>query len=1299
MPWSMPLEHYTRLVEANPTDPTIREGLASAYRAADRYDEAIKVWEGLIRVDAGNDRYRRELADTLNSQGNSFEADRVQEALAAFRRSLSIVEQLERASPNDPEVLDSLGATLLNIGNILNRIGRDDEALEIDRRAVGYCRAAYDLRPNDYEFGHHLGHALASCGLTEFRLGRSEESLRSLELTYDMRARLAREHPALPNIYRDLYWTHMSKAQVFRSMGRHEEADREVLGARVVLESLPASRPGDLFNLACVRSMCSALETPGMATTQDKDEARRNADLAVEALRQAIAGGYANLDSIQGQKSLDPLRSRPDFRELVADLRRRQDIARLERRVEELKASGHPDGTTSDPAMEVRANREMLEAREALLATDPNNPVYRAGVAANLFAIGVIQTESDSLAEGIENLLKARAIRDELSRAEPTNPLRSADVAATDQALGLARIKAESWSEARIAFEHALEVRRSLAKAHPDDPTARDDLAIIEVRLGELYGRLSLWDEAVAHIQQGLALRPTVFSISMLNEVRCRVAGLQLALGDRRKFRENIESMIEMKKDVSINVTNSALIGIILEADCLAPIENGDDLAPLIRIIESKIAEPGEEHSWMRHTLGMLAYRSGRYEEAVTWFQKLPTGTRVQINLALAHHRLGHIEESLRWLEKADQSWDRWLLAALESPDKGVLAGHYHYAELAEALVLRREAEEVIHGRTLAPDPKLILLRARGFESLGLPERAAAELVELEMPEGDAQLHAIRGRIAVDLGLIDLAESDLALAIELRPYDPLPRATRARIRAAQGRSADAESDYAAAVGLDPYDGGSWKARADYFRGRGERDRAEADQSRAKAVEILGHVPAPDLSAALARLDAVATSQEDWIRDHPDDMRLSDDLALTYLLRAGLHHSLDRPEKTIEDARGTLVLWGLRSRSPLDAAWVGYGTSIAHKHLGAAAGKQGDWVESRKSLELASGTLDGMLKAHPEADRMGEELARVEIMLAEVYARFGLLEEPAALFRSSSLRRPFQDWVYWIRLTELLLAHGDADGYRQACERVIAEFPGPDHEAASLIVHACGFDPGSIDLEPYLDAAIARSATPSSEPFLRVIVCLGEYRVGRFADARARYDRITLPWLENSEWTALAALADRGLGKDEEARRELETFDRVWDGGMRELLEPSAFRPSWGDAYWNWSERILLRREANSVFERSPLEDEIQISLVQARGYAALGMNDRAVETFEALAIPASAIELLRRGPGSRPKPVVPTGGPGPGPRRKVRGPCRGSRNTCRTTRITHAPLIRNTDPEAMPRSFVAYWVSIASRCL
>jgi tetratricopeptide (TPR) repeat protein len=97
---------------------------------------------------------------------------------------------------------------------------------------------------------------------------------------------------------------------------------------------------------------------------------------------------------------------------------------------------------------------------------------------------------------------------------------------------------------------------------------------------------------------------------------------------------------------------------------------------------------------------GALAYRSGRFQQAVPLFEQSlradPMVGRAVLNwlwLALANDRLGKAEEARRWLAKAQAWLDRY---RDEMPARAEEELGLHLHNWLEAHVLRREAESLI---------------------------------------------------------------------------------------------------------------------------------------------------------------------------------------------------------------------------------------------------------------------------------------------------------------------------------------------------------------------------------------------------------------------------------------------------------------------------------------------------------------------------------------------------------------------------------------------------------------------------
>jgi tetratricopeptide (TPR) repeat protein len=144
----------------------------------------------------------------------------------------------------------------------------------------------------------------------------------------------------------------------------------------------------------------------------------------------------------------------------------------------------------------------------------------------------------------------------------------------------------------------------------------------------------------------------------------------------------------------------------VARACTLAP-DSVADAAQPGRLAEKELRDSAREF-WSLTEQGALAYRAGRYQEAVSLFEQSlkadATPGRAVLNwlwLALAQQRLGKAEAARRWLAKA-QAWLDQYRDGMPSRAEEKLGLHLH--NWLEAHVLRREAQAVVGTGPLGPE-------------------------------------------------------------------------------------------------------------------------------------------------------------------------------------------------------------------------------------------------------------------------------------------------------------------------------------------------------------------------------------------------------------------------------------------------------------------------------------------------------------------------------------------------------------------------------------------------------------------
>ena len=194
------------------------------------------------------------------------------------------VEILERIDRQYPGVLNYQGglASTYNMMSDLHRHRREpDEAIAFAQKAQTLLERLISLHPEDVASRIELAKSQNNLGRLLQQTGEPVEALRSFQRAVDL------------------------------------------------YESVPELDPRNSYNLACNIALSIPLigvkngstDTIDSSKLSKDDQLRREryGDRAVDVLRRAMTGGFLNLDILQSDTDLDPIRDRPDFQDLIKE--------------------------------------------------------------------------------------------------------------------------------------------------------------------------------------------------------------------------------------------------------------------------------------------------------------------------------------------------------------------------------------------------------------------------------------------------------------------------------------------------------------------------------------------------------------------------------------------------------------------------------------------------------------------------------------------------------------------------------------------------------------------------------------------------------------------------------------------------------------------------------------------------------------------------------------------------------------------------------------------------------------------
>lgn len=203
-------------------------------------------------------------------------------------------------------------------------------------------------------------------------------------------------------------------------------------------------------------------------------------------------------------------------------------------------------------------------------------------------------------------------------------------------------ISGSGWSPARGWWDRAASAYAEACRARPRNSAVWYALARFHVERGHL-------DRAAATLAEAVRRMPED------PDLLRRLGLVLLCSGDRAGWRGATAAGLDRFAG-----TSSVWSAYRLALTCLLGPEGTADPKVPVRLAEVAVRGAGSEttKSTYSSTLGAVLYRAGRFNEAIG---RLEEGIRLRGGvslpqewafLAMTHHRLGHRDEALRWLDR-----------------------------------------------------------------------------------------------------------------------------------------------------------------------------------------------------------------------------------------------------------------------------------------------------------------------------------------------------------------------------------------------------------------------------------------------------------------------------------------------------------------------------------------------------------------------------------------------------------------------------------------------------------------------
>jgi WD40 repeat protein/serine/threonine protein kinase/regulator of sirC expression with transglutaminase-like and TPR domain len=586
-------------------------------------------------------------------------------------------------------------------------------------------------------------------------------------------------------------------------------------------------------------------------------------------------------------------------------------------------------------------------------------------------------------------------------------------------------------------------------------------------------------------------------------------------------------------------------------------------------------------------------------------------------------------------------------------------------------------------------EPSLRIERARFYARHGRFDQAAADYAKaLGSKPRDADLWVERGRCYAELGRWDEAAAAFARAMVLLPPDESPFGRRSQVG---GELALWDKVFDRVVELRPHDAHLWVARG-RMNGRLRRwDRAAADYAR---VIDKRHVEGNEEMFENACLRLIVGDSRGYRRFCQQTVARAGDTKNTFAAFILARMCCLVPNATPDPSRA--VRWAEQALAAEKHNYLFHALGAAHYRAGQfelavqrleesdrsgwgdasvvnwlflamAQHQLGHADEARKWLDKATALLQRVVPAspdepvtllatdwfeaqvlRPEAEKLlnaphrreAEEAMRKEqwpqaighldhlvrsdpafwpdqVARAHCLARLGRWHQAAAEYAAAFDTHLPSDANTWFEYAHARLEAGDKEGYRQVCARML------EHSATTadpsthfLMAWTCGLAAGALDDPAQLVQVAARAVGTTKASWALHAQGLAHYRAGQFDLAIQRLQesrRLDPSWGSDVLNRLVLAMAQNRAGRTELAgawwTNTVTWLDVAAKGKPLESKHPLL---SWRD----WLLFRTLFDEAVRLFDRPPYTTDPRWALTRGRTHALLGRWDRAAADLE-----------------------------------------------------------------------------------
>jgi serine/threonine protein kinase len=280
----------------------LSDGFAKRDEALVEYEQARGIQQKLAARFPTLPDYQEELARTHNNLGSLLTSlGKRDEARGEYQQAIDIGKRLALQFPNVPGYQVDLGGGYCNLAILIRDEGKPAESVPWFAKAITTLTPVHKQDPRNVTAKQFLRNSYLERAMALDRLQRPAEAVQD----WDMAIQLSPK-------------SEEAEMRTARASSRARSGQAAAAVAEVEdLAKIGKWEAGQWYDLASVLAVASG---------KIADKKQQYADRAMELLRNAVQAGYQDGANMAKDADLDPLRTRNDFKKLLAELKAGKDL-------------------------------------------------------------------------------------------------------------------------------------------------------------------------------------------------------------------------------------------------------------------------------------------------------------------------------------------------------------------------------------------------------------------------------------------------------------------------------------------------------------------------------------------------------------------------------------------------------------------------------------------------------------------------------------------------------------------------------------------------------------------------------------------------------------------------------------------------------------------------------------------------------------------------------------------------------------------------------------------------------------